>query len=235
MRLGIDATVAIDSAAVSQLQQYLWAAASRTTDFYPAFTFLRDDIHAHYVATFEGSGAVDGYPRWHPWSKEWAWLRLKRNIGGSLLILTGELAMSLLGRTVFKAEKIGTQEMYVGTTHPAAKYHITGTKYMPARPFIRFGGNRLQAYAAYLGAYIVGELFKKGKRIPGSMDPLLHLTRTRTLLFAPGVQPTRRHPMGPPVDYPTELQGASHLPSSPPLWGRVWFPESHYAPLRGSR
>lgn len=94
-----------------------------SSDWRPAWEGIEHIFYAAEKRLFESEGASGG-ERWKPLSAAYArWKRL-RFPGRPILVRTGSLKRSLIGRSSSFAIHEATEDsLTLGTSHPAARYH----------------------------------------------------------------------------------------------------------------
>jgi phage gpG-like protein len=116
-----------------RLRQALNRLATSIQDYSPAWKpitqIFRDAMRGQFA-----TGGARGGKKWAPLSR--AYSRWKERVapGRPILVLTGDLVLSLTSRTGDTIQNEQPLSLALGTTLPYAKYHQNGTRRMPARP-----------------------------------------------------------------------------------------------------
>lgn len=105
--------------------QDLRAVFDEFGDYYAAFHFFR----------FARSGQFIGTKRWAPLDPKYKMRKTATYGARPILVATGALMASLNHRP-FDVDRIGPRRAEFGTSVKYAKYHQTGTRFMPKRPII---------------------------------------------------------------------------------------------------
>lgn len=107
----------------------------RAKDFRPVFDEFGDYYAAWHFRRFAQSGSSPGTGRWAPLDPKYKARKVARWGSRPILVRTGRLFHSLNHRP-FAVESIGKRRAEFGTDVKYAKYHQTGTRFMPKRRII---------------------------------------------------------------------------------------------------
>lgn len=89
-----------------------------------------------FIKLFQEEGATSRTQKWHQLSETTLQSRRRRgNTRRKILHDTGRLRRSYVNNPVIS---IHNNEMKIGSNVPYARFHETGTRYMPARPVVGF-------------------------------------------------------------------------------------------------
>ena len=116
-----------------RLRQALNRLATSIQDYSPAWKpitqIFRDAMRGQFA-----TGGGRGGKKWAPLSR--AYSRWKERVapGRPILVLTGDLVLSLTTQTGDTIQNEQPLSLSLGTKLPYAKYHQNGTRRMPARP-----------------------------------------------------------------------------------------------------
>jgi hypothetical protein len=125
----------------------------------PVLEDITDKILERERRMFETRGATSGV-YWSP--LRGSTVRRKQRAGDPLvrspLIATGALMRSLSVRHAkYQRLSVDDKGIELGTSHPAAGYHETGTRYMPRRPPLIIPAKHAHEYIGMLNDFIFGE------------------------------------------------------------------------------
>ena len=129
----------------AQLAAGMEAWARLVDDWTEAWGPMTDLIHRHNKRTFDTRGAGTGDRRkWKRLTPEYRAWKARRFPGRGLLVRTSALRSALTGRGSGSRVKTTRDSLEVGARGEVSKYggfHQTGTRFMIARPPIKFGRN----------------------------------------------------------------------------------------------
>jgi phage gpG-like protein len=113
----------------------LRAMRARSLDMRPAFDQFGSDYAAFQFFRFARSGQFVGTKRWAPLNPKYKAAKLARYGPRPILSRTGKLASSL-SRRPMDVETIKPDYAEFGTSVKYAKFHQTGTRFMPKRVIV---------------------------------------------------------------------------------------------------
>jgi len=126
----VDIDFSVDASEAKRLFSQI---AARTAHFGDVFMVAREALRSAWSANFSGNGFLVG--GWDPLDPETAAWKAKHGYPLAPLVGNGNLMRSLLSMAG-PANDIGAQSASFGTTVDYAKFHQTGTRYMPKREII---------------------------------------------------------------------------------------------------
>ena len=123
----------------------------RCDDFRPVFEVMATGIAARNFKNYTSNGSLVG--GWKPLHPD-TYRQKVRNFGTQPTLVANGRLMSKVTKRPFGYENIGKKSMSVGTKLPYAKYHRTGTRYMPKREFMVFDRKMVREYNRLVKRYI---------------------------------------------------------------------------------
>lgn len=129
--------VKIKDVDTSRLTKRFLVMQRRASDFRPVFRWVQQALQDAHRMNFATNGLTGGAP-WAPHDPEYAAWRLENGYGGKgMLVRDGTLKFSLTNMNSARGvSDIGRRTATFGTRVPFAKYHQTGTRFMPQRKII---------------------------------------------------------------------------------------------------
>lgn len=109
--------------------------ADNVKDLSDAFREIAKDFHESEERQFDTEGGY-GAGGWAPLAPSTIESKARRGFPDRILVRTGQLRDSLMGRGPRAVEVVRPLELRVGTELDYARYHQRGTRRMPARPVI---------------------------------------------------------------------------------------------------
>lgn len=137
-----------------QIQRLLDGVIYRGQDLRPVWQLILADFKVLEGQQFATEGGL-GRP-WPPLSPQYAAWKAKHYPGMPILVRTGRLRESLIGRTRDTIEEMTRDTLRMGTAVPYAIYHQAGTKKMPPRPPIVFPEKAKDRWSRLIHAYLMG-------------------------------------------------------------------------------
>lgn len=117
----------------SQVSSDFRGMSRRAQNFKPAFRWFMKELQVLHMQNFRTRGAVDGSV-WKPLDPEYAAWKLENYGARGILVADGSLRASLTFDNARGAIRdVRRTGMRFGTSLPYAKFHQTGTRYMPER------------------------------------------------------------------------------------------------------
>jgi len=122
----------IEIAGEKQISRVLEGIEARAEDLRPVWDVIAQDFGRIVARQFATEGGL-GRP-WPPLSPAYAAWKARHYPGRPILVRTGRLKESLVGRTIDTVDERTRDSLTLGTAVPYAIYHQKGTKKMPPRP-----------------------------------------------------------------------------------------------------
>jgi len=117
-----------------KLARYFRGSAKRATNLSGPFRWARRDLRRLNAANFASDGVASG-KKWNALDTEYHAWKIRHHGGTPTMIRTGDLYRDLT--TLSGSENyIGHKNAAFGTDLEYAKFHQTGTRFMPARKIV---------------------------------------------------------------------------------------------------
>ena len=127
-------TVTIETLGAERFVRAFNRIASDMTDFREPFADIYDNFCGIEERSFKAQGLPD---RWVPLSPRYAAWKRKHYPGKKILERTGALKAAMTGSGPGAVRVIGHRSAEFGTDIPYARYHQSGTRYMPRRKVVQ--------------------------------------------------------------------------------------------------
>jgi phage gpG-like protein len=131
------------------------AVGDRLDDLRIPFSYLARDFEKIMERNFRSEGQYSGTP-WAPLSPKWAAYKRKKGKDHGILQFNRTLMESLTRSNARGAVRtVRSDEMILGTRIPYGEFHVTGTRRMPRRNFLRIPLWDRQRWVKILEHYVV--------------------------------------------------------------------------------
>lgn len=125
----------VEITGIEDLNQALGVVDRALVDLSPVFEPVSRIFYDFEAKLFDSEGASGADGRWAPLTRAYAQWKAIEAPGKPILDLTGDLRDTLTTPTAPGSYHVlNESELSIGTTDPKAKYHLTGTRKMVARP-----------------------------------------------------------------------------------------------------
>jgi phage gpG-like protein len=128
---------------------------SRVKDLRPAFKQIADNFRETERITFEKQGRPG---EWRALSPKYAAWKAKNYPGKPIMVLTGDLKKSLTSRGGNHYEKIGRQELEIGTKDKLGIFHQKGAGRLPVRKLISPTPRDISEWVQITRSFIIEKL-----------------------------------------------------------------------------
>lgn len=144
-----------DVAGDQQVNRTLSRFNRRVQDASPAFDEMADNLAVWNRRQFDTEGR-SGSGGWRKLARKTLQAKRRKGITPRILVASGRLRDDLTRRP-FGVERIGRQEMTVGTDRKYARFHQRGTATMPKRPPMELTEANRRQLTKILQKYLVAQ------------------------------------------------------------------------------
>src|SRR5262245_8989787 len=129
--------LSIDVEGIEPTIRGIRAVGDRLDDLRVPFEYIANDFESIMARNFASEGQATG-TRWAPLSPKWAAYKAKKGKDHGILQFDRTLMRSLTQRNALGAVRtVRSDELILGTRIFYGEFHVTGTRRMPRRNFLR--------------------------------------------------------------------------------------------------